>query len=206
VQPELGALVADLGMEALASVASTNEIVVVRARAGSVLSDTCVGQAIRSCRRSASRTSSTDGRGRRWWRARVRSMARMRRVPVGHRRRRSAAAWWCSTSSRAAASEAVMIELRDVRRRGRPAGQARSSRLWPRREALGPWTGSGTAGVADQRAPVFGPTVVPRADRRAAAHKSSHRASRSTPRARRRLRAVTDRIHGTVPGTSNATM
>jgi DNA-binding IclR family transcriptional regulator len=59
VQPELDALVADLGMEALASVVSGHEIIVVgHARTASVLSSTVrVGQTIPLSRRSASPTS-----------------------------------------------------------------------------------------------------------------------------------------------------
>jgi DNA-binding IclR family transcriptional regulator len=210
VQPELDALVADLGMEALASVASGNEIVVVaHARTGAFLSNTVrVGQTIpfvppfgiaHLVHTEQSRIDAWLGRAR---------------APLGARDRDDFRAAIAIAEQRGyivvldvdsrRRFEQVMRELKD-----RPFSRAARQRqadlvaaVARDERALGPHAGSETAEVSQISAPVFGPDGRPALA--VGVHGLPHQIEPSripeyTARVVAAARRITERIHGVHP-------
>jgi DNA-binding IclR family transcriptional regulator len=169
VQPELDALVADLGMEALASVVSGHEIIVVgHARTASVLSSTVrVGQTIpfvppfgiaHLLHADVSRIDDWLDRSRAPLAAADR--AEFRSVIAASEQRGYVVVLDIEARRR---FEVVMSELaqRPFSRVARESQAALLDTLARDEQALGPWAGSETAEVSQISAPVFGSEAQP---------------------------------------------
>jgi DNA-binding IclR family transcriptional regulator len=210
VQPELDALVADLGMEALASVVSGTEIVVVgHARTASVLSSTVrVGQTIPFVPPFgiAHLVHSDPTQIERWLdRSRVRLAEADRagfRAVIAIAEQRGYVVVLDLDSRRR--FEAVMAELaqRPFSRSARERQAALLDALAHDEPALGPWSGSETAEVSQISAPVFGSEGRPVLA--IGIHALPHQMEPSripeyTSHVVRAAARVTKRIHGSAP-------
>jgi DNA-binding IclR family transcriptional regulator len=210
VQPELDALVADLGMEALASVASAHELVVVaHARIGSVLSNTVrVGQTIPFVPPfGISHLVHADAAKVDAWldRSRVQLAPSDRdefRSVIATAEERGYVVVLDMESRRRFA--AVMVELAQ-RPFSRAAQQERAAlvdALARDEQSLGPWSGSETAEVSQISAPVYGPDARPVLA--LGLHGLPHQIDPSripeyTARVLQAAARVTERIHGRLP-------
>jgi DNA-binding IclR family transcriptional regulator len=210
VQPELDALVADLGMEALASVASGNELVVVaHARTAAILSNTVrVGQTIPFVPPfGIAHLVHTD-------RPRVDAWLDRSRVPLDERDREAFRTVIAIAEQR---GYVVVLDV-DSRRRFeqvmRELSERPFSRSARRRQAdlvaaltrdeqqLGPHAGSETAEVSQISAPVFGPDGRPALA--VGLHGLPHQIEPSripeyTARVVAAATRITERIHGVRP-------